>query len=170
MTHSDRTTLYRQFIDTFRAPESHGRVIPVTHAEIDATESTIASKLPNSYRTFVTKFGAGENEEPEELYLKVAEIWQPELIVRQVKQEWRAPIPAFLNEGSPVASDVAWKYLTPFASEESHGFWFCFPREQIRSDDAPVYFFNHDGGDIEQVADGFDDMIRKIIRGGLAVT
>lgn len=170
MTPSDRTSLYRQFADRFRPAASGCRVVPVTHGEIDAAETIIGCKLPTSYRTFVTEVGAGDNDEPSDAGLRVAEIWQPEFVVRQVKEEWWAPIPAFLTGGQSIASDVAWKHLTPFASEESHGFWFCFPRAQDRSDDAPVFFFNHDGGDIERVADGFDDMIRRLLDGGPATT
>src|SRR5688572_17545618 len=162
MTSSDRISLYHQFVDRFRAG-SGCRVVPVTHGDIDAAEATIGCKLPASYRTFVTEVGAGDNHEPEEPNLSVAEIWQPEFIVRQVREEWLAPIPAFLTGGQAIASDVAWKHVTPFASEQSHGFWFCFPRVLELSDDAPVFFFNHDGGDIEQVAEGFDDMIRRIL-------
>src|SRR4051812_25030597 len=114
MTPSHRTSLYRQFADRFRPPASGRRVVPVTHADIDAAESAIASKLPTSYRTFVTEIGAGDNDEPDDPNLMLAEIWQPEWIVRQVREEWLAPIPAFLTGGPPLASDVAWNHLTPF--------------------------------------------------------
>jgi hypothetical protein len=170
MTPSNRTSLYRQFVDRFRPAASRCRVARVTQADIDAAESVIGCTLPTSYRTFVTEVGAGENDEPDDLSLRVAEIWEPELIVRQVNEEWWAPIPADLTGGQPVASDVAWNHLTPFASEQSHGFWFCFPRVPDRPDDAPVFFFNHDGGDIERVAEGFDDMIQRILRSGSATT
>lgn len=166
MTSAERTLLYRQFAARFRRRASRCRVIPVTYREIDEAEVVIGCKLPESYRIFVSEVGAGDHDEPNDVELRVAEIWAPELIVSQVKEEWRAPIPAFLTGGQPIASDVAWKHLTPFASEQSHGFWFCFPRSQDRFDDAPVFFFNHDGGDIERVADGFDDMIRRLLNGG----
>src|SRR5688572_9831260 len=111
MIPSDRRSLYRQFADRFRPAESGCRVVPVTHGDIDAAESVISCKLPTSYCTFVTEVGAGDNDEPDDPNLRVAEIWQPELVVRQVKEEWWAPIPAFLADGKPIASDVAWKHL-----------------------------------------------------------
>lgn len=157
--------LYRKFADRFRPAASGCRVISVAHADIDAAESVIGCRLPTSYRTFVTEVGAGDNDVPEDSSLRVAEIWRPEWIVRQVKDEWRAPIPEFLTGGEPIASDVAWKHLTPFGSEQSHGYWFCFRRELTAMDDAPVYHFNHDGGDIERIADGFDSMIERILGG-----
>jgi len=160
MSAADRTLLYRQFVHRFRPATSGCRVVSVTRGDIDAAESLVGCKLPTSYRTFVTEVGAGDNEVPNDPTFMVAEIWQPEWIVRQVKDEWRAPIPALLTGGQAIASDVAWKHLTPFASEQSHGYWFCFPRALALSDDAPVFYFNHDGGDIERVADSFDDMIR----------
>src|SRR4051794_18826031 len=101
MTPSNRTSLYRQFSDRFRPAAGGCRVVPVTHGDIDAAESAIGSKLPTSYRTFVTEVGAGENDEPDDPNLRVAEIWQPEWIVRQVTEEWLAPIPAFLTQGQP---------------------------------------------------------------------
>src|SRR5688572_25050784 len=123
MMRSNRSSLYRQFIDRLRPAASGCRVVPVTAGDIDAAESVIGCKLPASYRTFVTEVGAGENDEPDDPTLAVAEIWQPELIVRQVEEEWWAPIPAFLTDGESIASDVAWRHLTPFASERAHGFW-----------------------------------------------
>jgi hypothetical protein len=165
MQPANRTTLYQKFVARFRPATSDYRIVSVTSNDIEAAESAIGSKLPASYRTFVTEFGAGDNDVPEDPIFAVAEIWDPRTIVRQVHEEWLAPIPACLNDGVPVASDVAWKYLTPFASEQSHGHWFCFPRTVAASDDAPVFYFNHDGGDIERIADDFDDMIQRILGG-----
>jgi hypothetical protein len=170
MTPANRVSLYQQFADRFRPAASGHRVVPATHGDIDTAESFVGCKFPTSYRTFVTEVGAGDSDEPDDPKFMVAEIWQPELSVRQAKEQWRAPIPAFLTAGQPIASDVAWKHLTPFASERSHGFWFCFPRLLALCDDAPVFYFNHDGGDIERVADGFDDMIHRILGGGTAAT
>src|SRR5689334_7411094 len=99
MTPTNRPSLYRQFADRFRPPASACRIIPVTHADIDAAESILGRKLPTSYRTFVTEIGAGNNDEPNDPDLMLAEIWPPEWIVRQVRQEWLAPIPAFLTAG-----------------------------------------------------------------------
>src|SRR4051794_32418789 len=114
MTPFNRTSLYREFADRLRPAASACRVVVVMHGDIDAAESTLGCKLPASYRTFVTEVGAGDNDEPDDSNLRVAEIWQPEFIVRQVKEEWWAPIPAFLTGGQAIASDVAWKHLTPF--------------------------------------------------------
>ena len=164
-TPTNRTSLYRQFVERFRPATSGCRVVSVTPGDIDAAESVLGCALPTSYRTFVTEVGAGDNDVPDNPRFMVAEIWQPELIVRQVKDEWWAPIPPILTCKEAIASDVAWKHLTPFASEQSHGFWFCFPHALARSDDAPVFYFNHDGGDIEPVADGFDHMIQRILAG-----
>jgi hypothetical protein len=166
MTNHHRSSLYRQFAAHFRPAARGCRVVPVTAAEIDAAEASLGCTLPVSYRDLVIQVGAGENDEPNDLMLNVREIWQPALIVRQVGQPWLAPIPASLTGGQPIASDVAWTHLTPFASEQSHGHWFCFPRSVQRPDDAPVFFFDHDGGGIERVADGFVDMIERLLRAG----
>lgn len=66
-------------------------------------------------------------------------------------------------------SDVAWKYLTPFASDPSHGFWVCFPRSLVFVDGVSVFYFNYDGGDVERVAEGFGEMIRRPLSCGPAV-
>jgi hypothetical protein len=159
----DRTSLCQAFVGRFRPATSGCGVMAVTSADINAAEAAIGGTLPTSYRTFVTQFGAGENDLPDDAMLAMAEIWQPEWIVRQVRDECWARIPDFLNGGVSIASDMAWKYLTPFGSESAHGYWFCFRRESALLDDAPVYHFNHGGAAIEQVADGFDHLVQGLL-------
>src|SRR5690349_10486007 len=100
----DRRTLYGKFVARFRPATGDYRAVPVTMGELAAAEAVIG-RLPESYRTFVMQFGAGEIDTPEDPTFAVAEIWAPESIVRQVREEWWAPIPAFLNGGTTVASD-----------------------------------------------------------------
>jgi hypothetical protein len=170
MQPTNRPSLHRAFVARFRPATSRYRAVPVTAMNLDAMESAIQCRLPASYRQFVTQFGAGENEEPDHPALRISEIWQPQWIIKQVNQPWTSPIPADVTGAQPIASDVAWKHLTPFGSEQSHGHWFCFPRLREAVDDAPVFFFDHDGGAIEQVADGFDDMLVRILEHGAATT
>src|SRR5205085_1913311 len=124
MMHDDRKILYRQFVDRFRPATGDYKTVSVTHGDIDAAEYAVQRKFPASYRTFVTEFAAGELDVPADSDYSVEEIWQPELIVRQIESEWWVPIPASVTGAHAIASDVAWKHLTPFASERSDGYWF----------------------------------------------
>jgi|GEM_PF-4846271 len=163
MQRPSRTSLYQAFTARFRPEASRTDVVAVTNQEIDIAEAAIGCKLPRSYRTFVTGFGAGDNDLPDNAPLMLAEIWHPERIVKQMNSPWMAPIPEFLTGGTPLSRDVAWKHLTPFGSEQSDGYWFCFRRELGVTDDLPVFYFSHDGGDIEQVADSFDNLIEQML-------
>jgi hypothetical protein len=177
-----RLALYRDFERRFREPDhfpAPDPPTPVDPAEIDAAERQLGCPFPFSYRVFVAAVGPCDVRGLQDAWLHsrvrksgddavpvpFTDLWHPATIVRQCRDEWWAPIPAALAGGTAVDSGVAWKYLIPFAGD-GLGNWHCFPRPAttLAPDDLPVFYFDHDGGDIEPLASGLDDLLRQYLR------
>lgn len=170
-SNTDRISAFRAFEQRFRKPRGYPAPpapVPVTLEEVEAVERVLSCRLPKTYHEFVTEVGPCEVRGLTDSWLfnrhadvpvPFKSLWPPHDVVRQCDEQWLAPIPAEVTGGSPVASDVAWKYLLPFASDGG-GNWHCFRRQSSHADDAPVYFFDHDGGEIERIAAGLEDLIR----------
>ena len=171
----DRISLFREFERRFRKPRAYPAppaASLLAAADVDAAERELSCRLPNAYREFVTEVGACEVRGLSDAWLfnRQADVpvpfdalWPPRDIVRQCDHEWLAPIPSEITGGAAVTSDVAWKYLLPFAGDAG-GNWFCFRRQSVEVDDAPVYYFDHDGGDIERIATGLEELIRRYLQ------
>ncbi|MEX2216383.1 MAG: SMI1/KNR4 family protein [Phycisphaeraceae bacterium] len=174
MVQLDRIALYQAFVDRFRSPDpSNSQPVPIAPDEVHRLESKLHCRLPASYHALMTHFGAADVRLLSDLWLDrdsriecpvpMGWIWSPERIVSQCEEPWLAPIPSFLTDGAPIKSDIAWKHLIPFATEREEDNWFCFRRVSTQSDDQPVYFFDHDGGDIEQISSGLDELLRRYL-------
>ena len=168
-----RVAAFRAFEERFRKPRGYPAPpppVPVSDEAVDAVERDLRCRLPDSYRHFVTAVGPCQVRGLGDAWIGTdgvpvpfETLWHPADIVKQCGEEWLAPIPAELAGGEAVDSDVAWKYLLPFASD-GLGNWHCFRRQSAPADDLPVYYFDHDGGDIEPIANGLDDLIRQYLR------
>lgn len=172
---ADRISTFRAFEERFRKPRGYPappEPVRVAPHEVEAVERALSCRLPTTYRQFVTQVGPCEVRGLSDLWLfnnhadvpvPFESLWAPHAIQKQCGYEWFTPIPAEVSGGPPVASDAAWKYLLPFASDGG-GNWHCFRRQSADVDDAPVYFFDHDGGEIERVAAGLEALIRLYLR------
>ena len=171
-----RAALYRSFEDRFRnAYAQPAAVAPkaIDPASVAQVELALNCRFPDSYRAFVTTVGPCEVRGLSDAWLATGRatvaypmpfdfLWHPQDTLKQCGEEWLAPIPAELAGGAAVASDVAWKYLLPFASDGA-GNWHCFPRQPFPTPDLPVYYFDHDGGDIDRIAAGLEDLIERYL-------
>jgi hypothetical protein len=171
-----RVALYRAFEARFREPRGFRappEPVPVDPEAVGRVEVALNCRFPDSYRTFVTTVGPCDvrglsdarralRRESASYPLPFESLWHPDNSLRQCGEAWYAPIPAELAGGAAVDSDVAWKYLLPFGSDGS-GNWHCFPRQPFPAPDLPVYYFDHDGGDMERLAEGFDDLIERFL-------
>ena len=170
----DRLSAFREFEQRFRKPHGYPAPpppVPLSPTDVDAVERVLQCRFPTSYREFVTSIGPCEVRGLGDTWIfnrgvaipvPFESLWPPQTVVKQYQHEWLAPIPAELAGGSAVASDVAWKYLLPFASDGG-GNWHSFRRQSANLDDAPVYYFDHDGGAIEQIAPGLEQLIRMYL-------
>jgi hypothetical protein len=172
---ADRITTFRAFEKRFRKERFYpapSAPLPIAPEVIDEVEQALVCRMPKSYREFMTTVGPcsvrGLNDSwlfnhRDDVPVPFETLWSPWAIVQQCEYEWLAPIPAELTGGSPAASEVAWKFLLPFAVDGG-GNWHCFRRQSADVDDAPIYYFDHDGGAIDCVASGLEELIRVYMR------
>jgi hypothetical protein len=172
-----RIALHRSFEERFRKPRGYPAPpppSPIPATAVATVEAELLCHFPDSYRAFVTTVGPCQVRGLGDAFLSgrglhesfpqpFESLWGPQTVLKQVREEWFAPIPAEIAGGTAVASDVAWKYLLPFASD-AFGNWHCFPRQPARQDDLPVYYFDHDGGAIERIAEGLDELLEQFLR------
>src|SRR3982750_119127 len=103
MQRTDRHSLYHTFVERFRTAKTVvAPLVPVDSAEIDRAESLLDCKLPDSYRSFVTEFGAGDTGSLDDDWFSllphtdcptaIGEVWGPRQIIRQCNEHWYAPI------------------------------------------------------------------------------
>ncbi|HET6248976.1 MAG TPA: SMI1/KNR4 family protein [Tepidisphaeraceae bacterium] len=172
---NSRISCFRMFEARFRKPAGFPSPEPPTPIElrdIRAIEEVLKCRLPESCCEFITAIGPCEVRGlgdswsfhgTERIPMPFESLWAPWQIPKQCESDWLAPIPSTVSGGRAVASDVAWKYLLPFASDGC-GNWHCFRRQSFSSDDSPVYFFDHDGGEIAQIAPSLESLIRSYLR------
>ena len=172
---TNRVARYRTFATRFRSASQDDlryRLTRIPMAEIERAEAELGARLPASYKIFATEVGVGSFQllgdawlsgQDRECPIPLEHVWDPRAIVRQCGEPWLAPIPAELAGGSAVASDVAWKYLLPFGRDGNSDYWHCFLRQSDEADDLPVYVFDSDGGDIEEVSRGLDGLIDRFL-------
>lgn len=168
----ERIACYRAFEERFRKPDGFpapAPPVPIEETLITLAEDELGCLFPASYSAFVTNIGPCEVRGLSDAWLftehsdcpePFEEFWPPSTVVKQHQHPWLAPIPSEVTGKARIESDVAWKYLLPFASD-SVGNWHCFIRQNLPVDDAAVFYFDHDGGEIRQIASGLDDLIQK---------
>jgi len=173
---TDRVTRYRMFATRFWAGgegDSRWDLKPVAIADIERAEAELGAKLPSSYKAFATQVGVGpfrllgdawSSSQDRGCPIPLENFWGPAAIVRQCREKWLAPIPAEVSGGPAIASEVAWKYLLPFGRDGNSDYWHCFQRQSGEADDLPVYVFDSDGGDIERVSRGLDELIDRFLQ------
>jgi len=78
--------------------------------------------------------------------------------------EWLAPIPAAISGDRSIPSAKIFDFLVTFA-DDALGNLFCIPRQNCNAgnDDAPVLFFDHDLGEIRQIASSFDELLCRYL-------
>lgn len=167
----NQIALFRTFEERFRKPDgwpAPPAPIPIPAKSIENLEIEISSMLPSSYRKFMTNVGPCVVQGLADAWLLNSTIdtpppfetlLSPSEIAKECSVEWLTIIPAKISGGQPI-KDVAWNYLVPFAMDGG-GNWHCFQRNAEKVDDAPVFYFDHDGGEIKQVADGLVQLVER---------
>jgi hypothetical protein len=148
-----RTDLYSCFARQF-ALDRMEPMGPCDDARINRIEDALETMLPCSYREFLTRCGPlfvprlSDSIEHTELGINlVREFFTPEEVVRDTRLYWSGGMPSdFIG----IASDGC-------------GNMFGFRREQARTDDSPVLFFDHDFVSVKQDADAFDSWLARFL-------
>jgi hypothetical protein len=142
-----RTTIHEDFVSRFHLGD---RPKPVTDAELGSVEAGLDTKLPASFREFMTRFGPVHTprifDEIADRGLDhpdIQEFLSAEDAVENTKGYWSAGMP---DDVIGVASDCM-------------GNMIGFRRSRERHDDAPVLFFDHDIVEVSEIAPTFDGFL-----------
>jgi len=149
-----RFELHRAFAERFHAGK---RVRPATAAQLAVAEVALGVLWPDSYRQFATAYGA---------------VYTPSLLDLVVEQKTGfGDVQRFLTPKQSVTETRRWQ-LEPaggcaaFASDCS-GSFFAF-REltatEPRLDDAAVWLFDHDVGEVVEQAPSFDEWLGRFLQ------
>ena len=155
-----REELHSRFYRLFAAP---GERQAISIVELNRIETELSVTLPQAYVDFVTKYGAiytpsiltlvtgGESEEaPEGASWDVQQFWNAQEIIKDSKANWSAGMDSDLVG---IASD-------------SMGNVFGFRRKQseLRPDDCPLLFFDHEFCEVHEEKSSFDAWLESYIR------
>ena len=142
-----RTTIHERFVTRFHFGEPP---TPMTDAELDSVDAALDTRLPASFREFMTRFGAVHTprilDEINDRGLDhpdVQEFLSAKEAIEGTKGYWSAGMP---DHVIGVASDCM-------------GNMIGFGRSHERRDDAPVLFFDHDFVEVSEIAPSFDSFL-----------
>jgi hypothetical protein len=171
----ERTELYERFVGRFGCPRWGERDVsrPMSADSIALLERELSVCFPVSLSQFLGRHGDVSLAELSRTWLfskdracpvPMDEVFGPKTMPLANGTAWLAPIPATVSGAADIHSDNAFRHLIAFAGDTS-GNWFCFRRIDCakRSDDLPVFYFDHDGGAIEQISPTLDDLIRRYL-------
>ncbi len=145
----NQTSIHHPFVERF-SEASTTPAPQITEAHLDLMEREFRVFLPSAYREFALRHGA---------------VRTPSILHVTVDNDIDLADLHHFTEGDQLidAARVCWKggmsqKMIPFASD-CMGNLFCFRRTAIQAKphaDSPIWFFDHDFGTEEQIADGFD--------------
>ena len=149
-----RSELHRAFAERFHAGK---RLRPATAAQLAEAEAALGVLWPESYRQFAMACGA---------------VYTPSLLDLVVEQKpGFGDVQEFLTPKQSVTETRRWR-LEPeggcaaFASDCS-GSFFAFRQltaTEPRSDDAAVWLFDHDAGEVVEQAKSFDEWLGRFLQ------
>ncbi|QYM77722.1 SMI1/KNR4 family protein [Horticoccus luteus] len=154
-TKMKRGQVHRAFVEQFSFPPLE-RPAPVTHSALLAVEESLTTTFPSSYLSFLVEHGPIFTPDILPLMVAAHEVGgSPEKEGFDVREFF--PPAEIVRTYSLYVSGGMDHSLIPFAMD-SGGSVFGFRREKIevRPDDAPVLFFDHDYCQIRPEADSFD--------------
>jgi hypothetical protein len=150
---TNRAELYKRFAERYHAGK---KLRPAKEAEIEAAESALGVKWPESYRHFAITCGA---------------VYSPSLVDLIVERSLGYyDVQQFLTPRQTATETKRWQ-LEPsggclaFASDCS-GNWFAFrglPASLPRPDDAAVWIFDHDNQTVAVEAASFDEWVERFL-------
>ena len=142
-----RSTIHERFVARFHFGDPP---TPVSDAELDSVEAALDTRLPASFREFMTRFGPVHTPRVlDEIadrgldHPDVQEFLSASEAIEGTKGYWSAGMP---DDVIGVASDCM-------------GNMIGFRRNGERCDDAPVLFFDHDFVEVSEIAPSFDSFL-----------
>lgn len=151
---TSRSELHRAFVERFHVGM---RRRPATAAQLADAEAALAVLWPESYRQFALACGA---------------VFTPSLLDLIVEQKpGFGDVQQFLTPKQSVTETRRWR-LEPaggcaaFASDCS-GSYFAFrqlSQREPRPDDAPVWLFDHDAGEVVEQTATFDEWLGRFLK------
>jgi hypothetical protein len=143
-----RADIHETFVARFHLGGSR---TPVTEEQLDVVEAALNTKLPVAYREFMIRSGVvhsqgilheivDKNLEP---HPDVQDFLEPREAIDNTRGYWSAGMP---EDVIGIASDCM-------------GNMIGFRRQNSRTDDAPVFFFDHDFVDVDEIAPSFDEFL-----------
>jgi hypothetical protein len=142
-----RTAIHRAFVARFHVGKLPA---PVTDLQLDEIEVQLSTKLPVAYRDFMTRHGSVYTPDTLREIVKrdidhpdIQNILEPAEAIEGTKAYWSAGMP---KDVIGVGSDCM-------------GNMIGFRRQSTRSDDATVFFFDHDFVEVHELARSFDDCL-----------
>lgn len=151
---ADRADLYRAFAKRFHAGK---RLRPATAVQLADAEAGLGVLWPETYRQFALACGAA---------------YTPNILDLVVERKpGFGDVQQFLTPKQSVTETRRWR-LEPeggcaaFASDCSGNF-FAFrqlPAEEPRPDDAAVWLFDHEAGEVVEQAASFDEWLTRFLQ------
>lgn len=151
---TSQSELHRAFAERFHAGK---RSRPATEAQLADAEAALGLLWPESYRRFALAFGA---------------VYTPGILDLVVKHKpGFGDVQQFLTPKQSVTETRRWR-LEPdggcaaFASDSS-GSFFAFRQlkaAEPRLEDAPVWLFDHEAGDVIEQAASFDEWLGQFLQ------
>lgn len=148
-----RADLYRPFAERFHAGK---RLRPATETQLADAEAALSLLWPESYRQFALACGA---------------VYSPALLELVLgRKVGFADVQQFLTPKQSVTETRRWR-LDPSGgcaaiASDCSGSFFAFrqlPATEPRPDDAAVWLFDHDTGEVVQQAASFDDWLGRFL-------
>ena len=169
-------SIYKQFVNCFGSSCFGENQIsnPISDTQMDQLETELMVCFPESLALFLQHHGPVRLDklsqaclftEETDIPIPINEFWGQDTMKLANGTPWLAPIPSEISGTDKIESANAFDYLFSFAGDDQ-GNWFCFRRIDCNAKckDLPVFFFDHDGGEIEQIAEGLEDLIRLYMR------
>ena len=149
-----QSELHPAFAERFHAGK---RIRPATAAQLADAEAALGLLWPESYRRFALAFGA---------------VYTPGILDLVVKHKpGFGDVQRFLTPKQSVTETRRWR-LEPdggcaaFASDSS-GSFFAFRQlkaAEPRLEDAPVWLFDHEAGEVIEQAGSFDEWLNRFLQ------
>jgi hypothetical protein len=170
-----RPELHARFVQLFAAGAEGGRITasPLAALELDEAEKRFGAALPAAYREFLQRYGTVATPA---LARRLAESpWTGRVVAFHGLQTvdgtlalnsgpWVSTVPAHVSGLAADGGDDVFRYLVAFTTDSALGERLCFARCGVRSDDLPVFLFDHGSDEIVQVSPSFDDLLWWYVR------